>query len=78
MGMPMPCEPTPTSAQLAHVCQVLICCRRSTNLYRFISKDELAKLMGDDASVREVIAEADKDGAILLFYTKNLYPKALA
>lgn len=29
---------------------------------RFISKDELAKLMGDDASVREVIAEADKDG----------------
>lgn len=69
---------TPTSAQLTHVCYVLICCRRSTNLCRFISKDELAKLMGDDASVREVIAEADKDGAIWRFDTNDLYPTALA
>lgn len=31
---------------------------------RFISKDELAKLMGDDESIRDVIAEADKDGVM--------------
>ena len=29
---------------------------------RFISQDELAKLMGDDESIRDVIEEADKDG----------------